>query len=217
MLTNELTTKDLQVKDLLVSIDIETTGLDPHLHDIWEISIMPFISTDNKDFNIPINKNNIIGDYKILPYTFKARMRPQNPMSMQQKALEVGKVTKEVLMAIPTNLYQVLNGFYEWKLEMYPEYRFIPVGHNYASFDKQFLIAKMNSFNYDQNFSHHCLDTKIIAKWLQSNGYDLGKKLSLQGLRSHFKLNNEDKAHTSEGDCLTTIRLLDTFNKLIKG
>src|SRR4030042_1152018 len=195
----ELTIKDLQVKDLLVAVDLETTGLDPYLHDIWEIAVIPF--------------NN---DYKILPCTFKARIRPQNPMTMQQKALEIGGITKEKLMTISTNLYQVLNSFYEWKLEMYPEYRFIPVGHNYASFDKQFLIAKMNYFNYDQIFSHHCLDTKIIAKWLQSIGYSLGKKLSLQELKKYFHIEGDEKAHTAEGDCLTTIKLLEALNKLVK-
>lgn len=210
IVSKELTTKDLQVKDLLVSVDIETTGLDPYLHDMWELAIIPFVKTDNEDFI----STNIIGSYKILPCTFKAHMRPQNPISMQPKALEIGGVTKEELMAIPTNLYQVLNSFYEWKLEMYPEYRFVPVGHNYASFDKQFLIAKMNNFNYDQNFNHHVLDTKVIAKWLQSNGCDLGKSLSLQGLRKHFGLEAR-KAHTSEGDALTCIDLLSALNRMV--
>lgn len=210
-MSNELIIKDLQVKDLLVAVDIETTGLDPYLHDIWEIAIIPFTKVEDTTFY----SDHIIGNYKILPCTFKARMRPQNPMSMQQKALEVGGITKEQLMAIPTNLYQVLNSFYEWKMETYPEYRFVPVGHNYSSFDKQFLIAKMNSFNYDQNFSHHSLDTKIICKWLQQLGFNLGKKLSLQGLKAHFNL-TEGNAHTSYGDCLTSIALLNSLNKLIK-
>jgi DNA polymerase III epsilon subunit-like protein len=203
-MSNELTIKDLQVKDLLVSIDLETTGLDPYLHDMWEIAVVPFELNEYKT------------SAKVLPCTFKARMRPQNPMSMQPKALEVGGVTKEELMAIPTNLFQILNSFYEWKLEMYPEYRFIPVGHNYVSFDKQFLIAKMNSFNYDQNFNHHSLDTKVIVKWLQSMGYSLGEKLSLQGLKKFFNLPSRT-AHTSEGDALTCIDLLCALNKLVKG
>jgi DNA polymerase III epsilon subunit-like protein len=210
-MSNEITVKDLQVKDLLVAIDLETTGLDPYLHDMWEIAVVPFVPKINDDFK----SNNVVGDYKVLPCTFKARMRPQNPMSMQSKALEIGNITKEELMAIPTNLYQVLNSFYEWKLEMYPTYRFVPVGHNYSSFDKQFLIAKMNSFNYDQSFSHHSLDTKIICKWLQHNGHDLGKKLSLQGLKKFFGL-EEQVAHSSMGDCLTCIELLSALNNLIK-
>lgn len=210
-MSKDLTTKDLQVKDLLVAVDLETTGLDPYLHDMWEIAVVPFVKIDDMTFH----SDHILGDYKTLPCTFKARMRPQNPMSMQPKALEVGGITKEELMAIPTNLYQALNSFYEWKLEMYPEYRFVPVGHNFASFDKQFLIAKMNSFNYDQNFSHRCLDTKVICKWLQNLGHDLGKSLSLQGLRKFFGL-EEQPAHTSMGDCFTSIELLSTLNRLIR-
>lgn len=210
-MSSELTTKDLQVKDLHVAVDIETTGLDPYLHDMWEIAVVPFIKKEDTTFY----SDTILGDYKVLPCSFKARMRPQNPMVMQQEALTVGGVTKEQLMAIPTNLYQVLNSFYEWKLEMYPEYSFVPVGHNYACFDKQFLIAKMNSYNYAQNFSHHSIDTKIIAKWLQDLGFNLGKKLSLQELKKFFNL-KEQKAHTAFGDALTCIELLGNLNRLVK-
>lgn len=209
-MSSELTTKDLQVKDLYVAVDIETTGLDPYLHDMWEIAVVPFIKKEDTTFD----SNFVLGDYKILS-SFKARMRPQNPMSMQLQALEVGNITREELLAIPTNLYQALNSFYEWKLEMYPEYSFVPVGHNYACFDKQFLIAKMNSYNYDQNFSHHSIDTKIIAKWLRDLGFNLGKKLSLQKLKAHFNL-TESNAHTAYGDCLTSIELLSSLNKLVK-
>mgnify|MGYP002749758777 CR=1 FL=1 len=194
---SKITPKDLQTKDLLVAIDLETTGLDPHLHDIWEIAIIPF-------------KN-----YEPLPCTFKARIRPSNPMTIQDEALKIGNVTKKTLINIPTNLYQVLSSFYNWKLEMYPEYRFVPVGHNYAAFDKQFLIAKMNYYNYDQNFSHHCLDTKIIGRWLKSLGYDLSEKLSLNNFKEKFNI--QQKSHCAEGDALACIELLKKFKELING
>lgn len=202
-----MTIKDMQTKDLLVAVDIETTGLDPHIHDMWEIAVIPFKFIEDGYW------------YELLPCTFKSKIRPQNPVTMQPKALEVGGVTKEELMSLPMNLYQVLNSFYEWKLEMYPEYRFVPVGHNYASFDKQFLISKMNYFNYDQNFSHHCLDTKIIAKYYQSIGFDLGKRLSLQGLKIHFNLDSNKQllAHTSAGDAELSIQLLCSLNSLTRG
>jgi len=219
--SSTISAKDMQKEDLLVAVDLETTGLDPHIHDMWEIAVIPFVPYTEENINKypTVNTDNntmLIGNYIILPSTFKARMRPQNPTTMNPKALEVGGVTKEELMAIPTNLYQVLNSFYEWKLEMYPEYRFIPVGHNFASFDKQFLIAKMNVYNYDQSFSHHCMDTKIIAKWLSMLGYDLGKSFSLPGLKKKLNINLDIKAHSAEGDALTTIALLSELENLIR-
>ena len=195
---SEITVKELQKEDLLVAVDLETTGLDPHLHDIWEIAVMPF--TNN---------------YQILPCTFKARIQPTNPVTMQDQALKICGVTKKELLEIPTNLYQVLHSFYEWKLEMYPEYRFVPVGHNYASFDKQFLIAKMNWFNYDQNFSYHCLDTQILAKWLNKIGYPIGNSFSLSALKERFKINTP--SHTAEGDAVACIHLLRELKNLVKG
>ena len=70
----------------------------------------------------------------------------------------------------------------------------------------------MNAYNYDQNFSRHCLDTKILCKWLEYKGSLTAPKLSLQSLRQQLNLDLDLPAecvpHSALGDCLTVIALL---------
>jgi DNA polymerase III epsilon subunit-like protein len=167
------------------SIDLETTGLLPRVHEICEICIILF----NEDFN----RINI----------FKSYIKPETPWTIQQGALDRNKLTKEFLNKQPKKI-EVRNILINWLSENIKK-PIDPMGH-YYHFDQDFLELFLGIDIYNLYFSREVRDTKVLAKGLKDKEL-LQKdfKISLENLCEYYGI--KTKNHTAEGDAMAALKL----------
>jgi DNA polymerase III epsilon subunit-like protein len=106
----------------LAFLDIETTGLNPSLHSIWEIGIV-IVTKDNCE-------------------ALNVRCRPMLGSPMDPKALEIGKISEEKLMELqsPLKAKIELEHLFSAHVEKYDKAdKMIPIGFNILAFDWPFF------------------------------------------------------------------------------
>lgn len=188
--------------DLLCAIDVETTGLDPDKHEMWEIAVVPLDSQ-------------LRPRQDILP--FHAMIRTGRCYLNEEKVL-VGefdpaaiRMNKEPFMlALREGLDgdEVIDHFERWfdALRLAHGKRIVPLGQNYA-FDKSFIIKWMGPKHYEHFFHYHYRDTMHVALFLNDVAFMNGEpaplpKVSLKYLCSQLKIKNEC-AHRAITDAAT--------------
>ena len=136
--------------NVICAVDIETTGLDPFWDEILQLAIVPL------DLR---NSQVLPDDVRELRSPLNIRIKALNPERMSGEARKITGLDPceglDVLDAM-----QAVN---DWLRENNIE-KIIPVGHNYTKFDGPFL-RNSQAVNYDEAFSHHELDTLIIARF----------------------------------------------------
>lgn len=184
----------------LCAIDIETSGLDPHWHEILQIAILPL------DSNIQPRKD-------VLPFYIK--MIPYHPERADEKALRVSSVK------LPD---ATLNGFdqeaakdllEEWvdKLGLpmrkggWTQCQIMPLVQN-GLHDIPFIKRWLGLELYEQFFHPHVRDTMIAALFANDvAGMHVEKipypKVNLSYLCSQLKFKRH-RAHDALQDCLAT-------------
>ena len=138
--------------NVICAVDIETTGLDPFLDEILQLAIVPLdLRNSHKD------------SAKF------ANCELRKPLNIRIKALMPERMSAEARKITgldPCEGLDVLDAMQavnDWLRENNIE-KIIPVGHNYTKFDGPFL-RNSQAVNYDEAFSHHELDTLIIARF----------------------------------------------------
>ncbi len=143
--------------NVIYAVDIETTGLDPLRDEILQLAIVPLdLRNSHKDLR---NSQVLTDDVRELRKPLNIRIKALNPERMSAEARKItGLDPCEGL-----NLLDARKAVEEWFRENNIE-KVIPVGHNYTKFDGPFL-RNSKVVNYDEAFSHHELDTLIIARF----------------------------------------------------
>lgn len=179
------------------SIDIETTGLEAGVHEIVQLAVIPF----NEKFE-PMGR-------------FVSYIKPLRPELADPTALELNHLNLTELNKAPTPA-QVRSCFIEWKEDLFGQEQICPLGHNYASFDSQFLKLFLTSQLYGKLFSYRVEDTSILARALKRVGL-LPKELkgSLSSLREFFKVDCTVE-HDAYEDALSTIKVYKKMLSLIQ-
>jgi len=137
---------------LICSIDTETSGLDPLIHDIWSLAIAP------------LSQDNISRHLKLKPLYLE--FKPINLDTISEQAVKVNKMDVHHLIKYFLTLKEGRNKIIEWvkeckKIEHFTKIQ--PLGHNFA-FDANFIRkAFVTLDNYQDYFDYHCLDTSIMA------------------------------------------------------
>jgi DNA polymerase III epsilon subunit-like protein len=183
-------------RNQICGIDTETTGLDPNLHEIWQIAIVPV------DADLEIRN--------MLP--FSILMKPNNPELIDWEVPVMKRNKSRVLKAINEGFAKdiAIQLFLEWlkRLELGvnkfgADKKIIPLGHNYA-FDQNFIKAWLGPDLYGEIFDYHFRDTMVAALWLNDkaavhaeqvpfskvNLSWLAKTLNLDFRESHDALND---------------------------
>lgn len=177
------------------AVDTETTGLYSGIHEIVQLAIVPF----NEQYE-PMGR-------------FVSYIRPMRPHVFMQEAFDVNKLTLEGLALQPTPI-QVKGSFMDWKENCYPESKFVPLGHNYASFDSGFLKIFFGQEQYNNMFDYHVDDTCIAIRLLVKKG-KLPKGVgSLTKALNHFGI-KRNVEHDAYEDALATIKLYQKLVELI--
>jgi len=183
----------------LCVIDTETTGLDPHWHEIIQICILPLDS-------------DLLPRKDVLP--FYVEMKPYHPERIDKKALECNKLDLATICSRGHDAEKVKDLLDDWitKLKLpvtahgTPK-KIVPLGQNYA-FDRGFIQQWLGVDLYDLWFHYHFKDTMIAAGFLNDQAAFHAEKvpyskISLTYLCSTLKIENL-RAHDALNDCQAT-------------
>lgn len=181
--------------DTLCSIDCETTGLDPDIHEILEMCIMPLDPRSLKP---------------LMP--FRIYIKPESLETIDPKAMSVNKLDLEKVLKFGKTHVEALDAFEQWFDKTIGHNKFgakskiLPLGHNYA-FDQSFLRKFFGSALYDVYFDYHIRDTAVAANFANDHAFWHGhggvpfNKTNLQWLAKKFNI-EVIGGHTAYGDCL---------------
>lgn len=183
----------------LCVIDTETTGLDPTIHEMIQICILPLDS-------------DCLPRQDVIP--FYIELKPDNPEAVSREALRVHGIDIRKICASGMDRLAAIDLFEDWfkKLGLpttrggYPK-RIMPLGQNYA-FDKAFMLKWLGFATYEEYFFYHYRDTMIAALFLNDqaavHGEDVPfKKVNLSWLAKETSV-QIDRAHDALQDCLAT-------------
>lgn len=183
----------------LCVIDTETTGLNPFIHEMIQICILPL------DSDCEPRKD-------VIP--FYIELKPDNPECMSLEAFKITGIDIKKICAQGLDRLKAIDLLEDWikKLGL-PTTRggipkkIMPLGQNYA-FDKAFIMKWLGFETYEEMFFYHFRDTMSSALFLNDHAAVHGeevpfKKVNLSWLakQTNTPLN---RAHDALQDCLAT-------------
>ncbi len=174
--------------NLLVAVDVETTGLIPGYNEIYQVAILPLDST--------IKPCRVTIPY----YLDLAITRPEN---MDKKAIKMNKIDFAKRQQRAIDSFTAADMLDEWfdqlKLPIYK--RLCPLAQNFP-FDRSFLIEWLGIASYEHLFSPLYRDTLVNTlfhsdlsdfrgdkiKFVQHNLQYLCQKMDIKNLKAHDAL-----------------------------
>lgn len=206
-MTTELMSMQHLNGDVVCVIDTETTGLDPLIHEMVQICILPL------DHQLKPVKS-------VMP--FYIEVKPEHPERAQKEALAVNKLDLATIVNRGHDRMKAIDMLVDWidKLGLpYTKYgnrkKIMPLGQNYQ-FDKGFIQAWLGCEQYNELFHYHYRDTMITAQYLNDRAAFRVEpipfpKSSLGSLASKLGV-QIDNAHDALQDCLATA---EVYRKLM--
>ena len=170
--------------NLLASIDVETTGTDPRIHEVIQVGIV------------------ILGkDFEPTGQTFNYQIKPEHPERAEKSASAVHGLNLDDGLESS----KVADLLTEWvaSLDLNNGRKLIPLAHNHL-FEYGFLTAWLGKSLYGQLFGYLPRDGMILALSMNDQALLEGKpalfeSVSLPSLCKHFGIVNE-KAHDALAD-----------------
>jgi exonuclease I len=183
---------------LLCAVDVETTGADPMIHEIFQLAILPL------DSNLNVLRT-------VEP--FYMNITPLDMEVIDPRALKITKTDLAYLIKHSLNTFVVMDLLDEWfnRLELpittNQSKKIMPVWSN-GDFDKAMLISWLGKELYDTYFYFHERDTQHSALQINDRFYQHGDKVpfpkvGLSYLANCFDIDTSN-AHDALADCLTT-------------
>ena len=181
--------------NMLVAIDIETTGLQAGYHEIVQISVVPLDS-----------------DLQPCKRAFYVNIRPEHPDRADSRAAKVHGLDMDWLLTNGLDKWKAADMLEEWVsgLDLPFSKRLAPLSHNFP-FEKGFLMAWLGKETYDALFFIHYRDTMALGAMCNDLASFWGKnipfgELSLSKMCSKFGIVNE-RSHDALQDALCGAQL----------
>lgn len=189
--------------NLLVAVDIETTGSQAGWHEIIQIGMVPL-------------------DHNLDPCTeirpFYTNIAPLYPERADPESTRVHGLDLNELMIHAPARDRVEEDFVRWveKVELAFDRRLVMLAHN-CPFETKFISAWLGQKTYDTFFNHQSRDTMSVAIGINDMAFQRGRKppferVSLSWLCNHFAIVN-DRPHDALADALVTAPL---YKKLLQ-
>ena len=190
---------------MICAIDCETTGLDPEVHEIVEITFLPL------DFNLQPRKD--------VPF-FDIQIRPENEELIDFEAFKINNVDYYKLMQTGMDKYDAAELFVEWfgKLRLLETKRIMPLAHNWE-FDCEFIKKWLGPKTFHYHIDGRYRDTMSTAQFINDKADSAGRaipfpKVNLSYIASQLKVTHNN-AHTALGDCIVTAQVYKELITLI--
>ena len=182
-------------KAILCAIDVETTGVIPGHHEIWQIAMVP-VTVDLTPWDGP---------------PFYVNVRPEYPERASIQALRTCGITDEQFDAFPEQSV-VEAQFYDWhaNLGLPADFRLLPLWHN-GRFDESFLRVFFGDEAFDELFTIPARDTFPICAFLNDQRAFRGQnaifgRLTLELVAKRLGVDVR-VSHDALADCLTNIEV----------
>lgn len=186
-------------------VDVETNGLEQGYNEVIQLCIMPLTTS------LEIDKTKT---------PFYVHIKPDYPERTDPAATRVHGITTAKLNSEGIDSLSAVSMFERWYNKLCPlnkggEYRtkIIPLGHNYAQFDKPMIESWLVNAGYEYNdfFHWHPRDTQIAAATVNDRHAMRQieppfRELNLNYLGNKFGFTNL-KAHDAFGDCDITVKV----------
>ena len=180
--------------NILCAVDVETTGLEPGYHDIYQISILP-LGPDLK----PITS--------IIP--FYIDMQVTNPDRIDKKAVKMNReqfAIKQQRALDPFSGADLLDQWFE-RLNLPAYKKIMPLAQNWP-FDRSFITHWLGKENFEYTFSPLYRDTMVISQFHTDLMDHRGEPIvfpqyNLQYLCQKLGIKNQ-KPHDALQDCIAT-------------
>lgn len=193
--------------NMLVAVDVETTGLTPGFHEVVQVAIVPL-------------------DSDILPCkehrAFYINIRPEHPERADRKATDVHGLDMDWLLTNGIEQYRAADMLEDWVtgLDLPFSKRMAPLAHNFP-FEKAFLSNWLGQATYDGLFFIHPRDTQVVGALCNDLASYWGKDipfgtLSLSSMCKKLGIVNE-KEHDALADSLAGASLYRELIKLLGG
>lgn len=173
----------------IVFVDVETTGLDPSVHEIIELGA---VVAKMKDGVLTVTDQL---DVKIIP----EHIEQADPQALRVN----GYNEADWLFAV--ELSEAMKSFVQKTQGA------VFIAHN-ATFDWAFIDTALKKTRIEHSLHYHRLDTISIAFGLLSQSESDINRFSLRALCEHFQIDNT-RAHSAFSDAYATYEL---FKKLLK-
>lgn len=194
--------------NLLCAIDVETTGLDPKLHDIIQIAILPLGPT-------------LEPHESIMPFDLK--IKPSRLETVDMKAMSVSRTSLADICINGMESELALQLYDDWvaSLNLGRNHRISPLAHNWV-FDQAFIREWLGDDNYAHTIDGRYRDTMACALFL-NDFCDFNVEqveytrvgLSVLAKKLHLDVDN---AHTHNAlyDCILTAQVYKQMLRHIK-
>lgn len=195
-------------------MDVETTGTEIGYHEIAQIAIVPL------DIRLEVRKD-------VNPLYL--HIKPEYPNRIDPVAMRVNGLSLQKLNDSGIDKIAALSIFEGWFNKVVPlnksgihRAKIIPLGHNYAQFDKAMIESWLMSggFEYGDFFSHHCRDSMLFASFINDRHEIRGseapfKELNLKYVSNKLGIDNLD-AHDALSDCNTTAKVYSKLCRMME-
>lgn len=189
--------------NIMCAIDIETSGLVPGFHDIWQIAIIPVAP------NLEVNKQ--------LRY-FTAKMQLRRPQNVDPQAMSQNQIADVTNNGSDSD--RVEERLREWfeSLPLLPGKRIVPLGHNYANHDRPFIMDWLGGpASYQEFFRSDHRDTMTFALMLNDVADWHNEKIPFPKWGLNYLCRYlgfpQEGAHDAIMDALTTI---EVYRKMMR-
>lgn len=189
--------------NLMVAVDIETTGADTTRHEIIQVAMLPI-------------GHNLEPVKDIKP--FYTNIAPMHPETADPESTRVHKLDLDELMIHAPSSDRVQENFYKWveSIELAFDRRLIMLAHN-VSFETKFISHWLGQSTYDRYFNNQSRDSMHTALTINDMAFARGCKppfdrVSLTWLADHFGIPHE-QAHDALADCVTCAKV---YKKLLQ-
>lgn len=198
--------------NIICVVDVETTGLDPEIHEIVQICILPLDSLfkpikEIRPFYVsikPENTKNINKDKYASNFEETVKIPKAKLASMINEGLERGTAA------------DLLQDWFD-KLQLPFNKRIMPLGQNWV-FDRAFIIRWLGWKMFEDFFDPRYRDTMAAANYVNDKCDFMGQqcpyqKVNLGFLCSTMKVENASP-HDALSDCIATAEI---YRRMLMG
>jgi len=186
----------------LCVFDVETTGLDPYKHDIWQFCCLAL------DFSLKVDK-------EFIP--FDLGLKPRNVENRDPSAISKKRFNHAIVSGMDYDIGASL--FVEWcdRLGLGFKKRIMPLAHNWP-FDREFIIEWLGRETFDYYIDPRYRDTIVAGAFVNDVCDHNAERVPLTALnlRAVARCLNvewdDHSAHNAVYDCLKTA---EVYRKLI--